>query len=295
MSKKFLISLAPLLAVAAFALVPSAALAVVSKPCLTNVLCSGNEGKEPLRDDFAEPPASTTGSFGTVKGGFGTSALAVNTAGPLRLLAKLGTVTVANKNPAGYAFFGVKLDKNSVTSTTKCETATGYVTFVDIQDATTLNEKGEEVSSPVYSGEGPFSPTLPTGARGGLGPWLLKINSDNTGCSEAERGKVTISNVSLYFPTLSGLVATGQFVGQYVQPTGGTVAPCPAGGVELAISQPGISLTLGTTPELDNGTTGKKAFICFVSSNNYLFPKTAPTWAPFSDFTKSEKPGIWKD
>jgi len=239
----------------------------------------------------------TVGAFGEVeKGGFGTSLLAVNTAGPLRLLAKLGTATEdLFEYPAGYAFFGLKLDKNSVTSTTKCETATGYVTFVDIQDATTLNEKGDKVSSPAYSGEGPFKPTLPTGARGGLGPWLLKINSDNTGCSEAERGKVTISNVSLYFPTLSGLVATGQFVGKYVQPTDGTVAPCPAGGVELAISQPGINLTLGTTPELDNGTTGKNAFICFVSSNNYVFPKTAPTWAPFSDFTKSEKPGIWKD
>ena len=105
---------------------------------------------------------------------------------------------------------------------------------------------------------------------------------------------MTISNVSLFFPTL-GLVATGTITGKYVQPTGGTTAPCPSGGVELAVKQPGIKLSVGEEPEIDNGTTGKNTFICAVSANNWVFPKTAPTWAPFSDFTASEKPGIWKD
>lgn len=278
MKQKILISLAPALLVAALVAgvgAPSAGAAA----CTEFVLC--NNSNEKLRDDFTEPPAETEGEpepgvKGKVKGGFGTSGLAVNTAGKLRFSAELLGLRATNENPKGYAFFGVKLDSNESTSTTACHKASGWVEFVDVQDAS---------PSAVYSGEAPFKPAAP--ARGGLGPWRISANSDNTGCPEAERGKVTVSNVSLFFPGLTGApTAVGSFTGKWVQP-----GSCPggSGGVKLDVKQPGITLSNGATkPELDNGTANTNAFVCFVSANNYLFPTTAPTWEPFTG-------NVWKD
>jgi len=281
--KKFLFGLAPLLAVAAFTLPPSAA---ASAPCAkTTVLCDG--ANNALRDDFTIEPKSTIGELGTVEGAFGTSVLDVNTHGPLRLCATIGGLKTCNENPAGYAFFGLKVDKNATSSATKCEEATGWVEFVDIQNA-----KSGVNSSPVYGGEGFFKPAAP--ARGGLGPWPVSIKSDEAICG-AEAGKVTISNVSLYFSKLL-LTVTGVIVGRYIQPNMGTPHTCPAGGVEIATGeQKGLKLSAGSKPEIDNGTAAKAGFICNVSSNNWFFPKTAPTWEPFEDFNASAEPGIWKD
>jgi hypothetical protein len=254
--RKFLISLAPAAVVAAFALAPSAASAAA---CTTNVLC--NNSNEALRDDAVTPPTG---------GGYGTSALAVNTAGTLRFCATLLGLKKCNENPTGYAFFGVKLHSNPATSATKCEEATGWVTFVDVQNATTSGAK-----SPVYDNTSP----------GSNGAWPISVKSDNTGCPLAERGKVTIEKSALYFPELLGVNATGTFTGKWVQPgecAGGS------GGVKLEVKQPGVTLSTGEKPEVDNGPKAENAFICFVSANNYLYPEKAPAWTPLVG-------NVWKD
>jgi hypothetical protein len=253
--RKFLISLAPAAVVAAFALAPSAASAAA---CTKNVLC--NNTNEALRDDAVAPPTG---------GGYGTSGLAVNTAGTLRFCATLLGLKKCNENPTGYAFFGVKLHGNPATSATKCEEATGWVTFVDVQNAVTGTTK-----SPVYDNTSP----------GSNGAWPISVKSDSTACG-ANAGKVTIEKSALYFPELLGVNATGTFTGKWVQPgecAGGS------GGVKLDTLQPGVKLSPGENPEVDNGTTGKNAFICFVSANNYLYPEKAPTWTPLVG-------NVWKD
>jgi hypothetical protein len=276
--KKLLFGLAPLLAVAAFAVVPSAAMAGV-EPCrvLTAGLASpGVEGKtcnnppgmtapQNLRDD-ADGAGTTPNSTK-----FGMDGLAVNTKGALRFRASVSGTVVNNENPIGYAFFGVKLDKNELSSKTVCRKATGWVTSVDIQHAT---------PSAVFSG------TAPTPS--GFGPWTLTINSNSTAC--AEPGKVTVGNVSLLFETLVPITkgpvkATGSFTGKWEEPG----ANCPAGGVKLDISQPGITTEPASlTPEVDNGA-GAAGFVCLVSANNYVFPATAaPTWGASTN-------QIWKD
>src|SRR5271169_6549991 len=123
MSKKFLIGLAPVLAVAAFALVPSAAMAGV-EPCwvLTSAkvkppvgTCNNPPGvlaPQNLRDNAFTPPAG---------GGFGTDALAVNTHAAIRFRAKISGVFVNNFSPAGYAFFGLKLVRNPLSPKTKVQ------------------------------------------------------------------------------------------------------------------------------------------------------------------------------
>jgi hypothetical protein len=268
MKNKFLISLAPALVAAALAVVPSTALAVVSKACTTNVLCSGNSGAEPLRDDATTPPTG---------GGYGTSVLAVNTAGNLRYGFKVAGVTARNEIEAGYADFGIKLVENPKSKAGECVVAKGLVTWVDIQKA---GLSGNKKSSPVYDNTEKA--------------WPLSVRSDF--CA-TEPGVVKVEGVGLFLPELEKEVVGGALTGKYVQPTGGEVAPCPAGGVEFNVKQPLVTLSVGEAGsfELDNGTVGKPAFLCFVAANNYLFPKTAPKWAPFSDFTESEKPGLWKD
>jgi hypothetical protein len=271
--KKFLISLVPALVAAAFALVPSTAASAV---CTTNVLCDGSNN--PLRDNGAAPPTG---------GKYGSSALVVNTAGTLRFTAKVAKLPVRNQSPAGYVFFGVKHVRNPVlpvgkVQEEKCEEklgkpaeAEGLVTFVDVQKAT-LSANGK--SSPVYDNTST--------------PWPVKVRSDHC---EKEPGVVKVEGVGLYFPELGGEVATGTFTGKYVQPA--LAGKCPGGGVELDVKQPLVVLAVAEakTAELDNGTVGKNAFVCFVSSNNYLFPKTAPVWEPFEDSAGSAVPGTWKD
>jgi hypothetical protein len=261
--KKFLIGLAPALLVAAFALAPSGASAAA---CATKVLCNGSNAA--LRDDAVTPPAG---------GGYGSSALATDTNGPLRLSA-LGSF---NENPTGYAFFGVKLDKDPNTSTTACEKATGWVTFVDIQNA--------------KNNTGAFSPVYDNTSPGFNAAWPFKVNSDNTGCAVAERGVVTIENVALFFPNLAtgNVTVTGTMKGKYVQP--GATSKCQAGGVELNKAQMMTVNGVNLEVEISNGAAKEAGFVCFVSANNNLFPEAAPKWEKFKDEAGSATPGLWKD
>jgi hypothetical protein len=249
MSKKLLVTLAPLAAVVAFAVAPGAASAaecriltqavgVPAPPCNNP---PGNAAPQNLRDDVTDAP-----------NGFGTDALAVNTAGTVRFKATPGGVEAKNENPKGYAFFGLKLDKNPVAA--NGAEATGWVPFVDVQHAT---------PSAVFSGDKPAT------------PWTFKIRSD---LSTENPGRVLIENTSLLFESF-GLTAAGTFQGLYEQPG----ANCAAGGVKLNIEQPLITTSPAstTTPKLDNGAGGN-AFICFVSANNYLFPEKEPVWAPLT-------------
>ena len=241
-----------LAAMVAMAISASSAGAVV---CSTNVLCSGGGTGAKIRDDIDS----------TAK--FGADILAVNTKAPLRLRIK---GFFDNQNPTGDAFFGLKVDKNPVAGCAAGnEFATGWVEFADIQNA---KKEGNTVASPVYSGT---APVVAGGASGGFGPWPFKIRSDTC---KTEPGVVTIENVNLFFPAL-GATAAGTITGVYEQP--GT--NCPGGGVKLNVTQTG----LGAGREIDNGTEGQNAFLCFVSSNNVLFPTTPPTWT----LTGS----IWKD
>ncbi|MEA2200518.1 MAG: hypothetical protein QOI89_1114 [Solirubrobacteraceae bacterium] len=250
MSKKLLVSLAPLAAVVAFSVAPGAASAaecriltqgvgVPAPPCNNP---PGNVAPQNLRDDVTDAP-----------NGFGTDALAVNTVGKLRFKASPAGVAILNENPKGYAFFGLKLDKNPVAA--NGAEATGWVPFVDVQKAN---------PSPVFSGDKPAT------------PWTFKIRSD---LSTENPGRVLIENISLLFES-AGVTAAGTFQGVYEQPG----ANCPAGGVKLTVLQPLITTAPAstTTPELDNGEAGKNAFICFVSANNYLFPEKEPVWAPLT-------------
>jgi hypothetical protein len=273
--KKFLFGLAPVLAVAAFALVPSGASAV---PVQCRVLadaaaqhfgveCNNPPGVvEPqnLRennDGVSTSPQSTN---------YGTDGFAVNTAGKLRFCATSALLgRICNSNPAGYAFFGLKLFTNPESSATVCRRAEGNIPWVDIQRAT---------SSPVFDGA--------------LSAWTFSVNSDNAGCSSTQKGVVTVRNASLLFETLAAggpVIATGTFKGVWSQPSS-AAGKCPAGGIEINKVQSGITTEPETTAiEIDNGeATPAPAFICFVSANNYLYPDTAPVWAPFTG-------AIWKN
>lgn len=243
-------------------------------PCPTNILCDGAEN--PIRSDFTGAPALK---------GYGGDLLATNSESTLRLLALEGEEPVfANSNPANYAYFGIELMTNPPTSKTTCNDAEGWVTFADIQNAE---------PSPVYAG---ISPTR-------FGPWPVVVFSNALNEEEPPKpvcgenaGKVFIEDTHLLFSNIGGgntAIASGTFVGDYVQPEEG----CEGGGVELAGPQPGITVTaLGQnfSGAIDNGAGGN-ALICFVSSNNALYPTEAPTWGPFSDEEGSPVPGIWKD
>lgn len=265
--KKFLFGLAPLLAVAAFAVVPSAASAVA---CESQVLC--NASGINLRDDLNEPPAG---------GNFGTDALAVNTQGPLRLCEAVGCAGVTNKNPVNDAFFGIKLHENRAFPKTKeqeeeCKEAAGraaeafgWVEWADFQNAT--NSSG--TSSSVFAGTSP----------GSNGPWSLSVRSNK--CT-TKPGRVSIDRFAVYLTVPKWWVttpSTGEIEGKYIQP--GSV--CAGGGVELNLEQKLEINDELKTVQIDNGS-GAKAILCFVSAGNYLYPTTAPTWGPFTG-------AIWKD
>lgn len=275
MLKRRFITLVPVLAVLAAVLgVGTSSASAAEGACANNVLCGRNStatNAERLRDDFVEPPEGVSG------GSFGASLLAVNTAGALRLTSG----AAFNENPKGDAFFGLKLHSNppTVATGTVCKEglgeAEGWVLFADIQNAT--NNAGEP--SPVYDDTSP----------GDNGPWPIGIRSDH--CS-ARAGVVTIEHVALFLPKLAGgVTVTGVLTGNWVQPTIGAEEGCKGGrgGVELKEKQTvTLNGTSGQEIKINNGVAGKLAFICFVSSNNELFPTTPPTWAPFTG-------GIWKD
>ncbi len=265
--KRFLVGLLPLLAVAASAVVPSAAAAVA---CESQVLC--NAAGVNLRDDLSEGPTG---------GGFGTDGLAVNTQGPLRWCEKYVSGTgcggTTNKNPANDAFVGITLRENRAFPKTAKEkeeckeaagreaAATGWVQWVDIQDATSTGG----TSSPVYAGTSPSA----------NGPWSLTIRSDE--CT-TNPGRVTIGKFAAYLPVPNWILTTpttGGLVGKYVNP-GST---CAGGGAELNVEQALELNGASAARTIDDGTTGTttKAILCFVSANNSLYPTTAPTWGPF--------------
>ncbi len=246
MKNKFLLSLAPALLVAAMVLGVGASSAS-AVACEEFVLCSGGAKGPALRADTVEPPEG---------GGFGTDALAVNTQSKLRLCKEAGCA-LFNENPINDAFFGIKLHENPTAA--NCHIAYGWVEWADIQHAT---ETGL-VASPVFAGTSP----------GYNGPWSLSVRSDK--CS-LNPGRVSIDRFAIYLPVLEWWVttpSTGEIVGTYVQPG----AVCAAGGVELNTEQPlEINDVLGTRI-IDNGA-GAKAVLCFVSSNNYVYPETGPKW-----------------
>lgn len=248
--KKLLTTLIPaLLALAALAVAPAAASAapcrVLTRAVAVPAACNeppGNLAPQNLRDDVTDAP-----------NGYGTDLLAVNTVGKLRFRASPGGVAAANENPKGYAFFGLKLDKNPVAA--NCSEATGWVPFVDVQDAS---------PSAVFSGDKPAA------------PWLFKVKSD---LCATNPGQVLVENTSLLFEAF-GVTAGGFFQGVYQEPNAAT---CPAGGVKLNVEQPGVVTVPAstTTPKLDNGAEGN-AYICFVSANNYVFPTNEPVWTPLT-------------
>lgn len=254
---KALLAVVPAVLFGAFALMPSAASAF--PPCETTILCAEGEpggGVEtPLRDDATAPPEG---------GGYGADMMATNSQGVLALTAT--TFGVTNSNPKNYAYFGLELESNPETSCQAGkEEAKGSVTFADIQNAS---------PSPVFAGISP----------GGFGAWPISVRSDHC---ETNPGKVTVSNVHLFFPELLGAVASGTFTGTYVQPNAVT---CEGGGVELDKAQPGVTVETPLGPsaaEISNGAGGA-AFLCLVDANNYVFPAVAPEWEPLEG-------AIWKD
>jgi len=128
----------------------------------------------------------------------------------------------------------------------------------------------------VYAGTSP----------GYSGPWSLSIRSD---LCTTNPGRVSIDRVAVYMPVPGWWVttpSTGAIAGKYVQP-GST---CAGGGMELNVEQTFEINDIAGTRTIDNGTTGtgSKAILCFVSANNYIYPKTAPEW-------KELQGAIWKD
>lgn len=238
-----------------FALGVFASTASAVTHCSKNVLC-GNKAEESLRDDLA----SATG--------YGSSMVAVNTAGAIRLTGFLSGKGRSQlvKVPSGYAYIGIDLHENQETSTTACHKATGWVTFANLSNTEGYYEKELVLTntSPGYNGA-----------------WPVSINSSNTGCTIENRGKVTIEAVALNELVLGALsyTYTGTLTGRFVQPgscSGGS------GGIELAASQPGITSSEKSVEkiEIDNGTSGSPAYLCFVAANNYLYPEKAPSWTP---------------
>lgn len=287
--KKFLFGLAPLLAVAMFAVVPSSALAHHRDghrdgPC--RVLVSWNA--LPAAGKCAEPPGVSAAEAQNLRDNsdgagttplstnFGTDGLLVNTKSEVKFVATIAKVALTNTLVKGYGLFGVKLYVNPENNLEKCRAATGAVPWVDLQN------------------------TSPSAVFNSFSAWSFTINSDAENAKKekvcgTKAGVVTIRNVSLLFEQLGAgkapVIASGTFVGKYSQPE---KEKCPAGGVEIEPEQPGIT----TEPvveklEINNGVAGKGPLFCFVSANNYLFPAKEPKWEEFININKHES-GIWK-
>jgi hypothetical protein len=210
-----------------------------------NVLtASGGMQAGGLRDDLTTPPSN---------GNYGADLLASNKSG-LQWTQGGASQEPLAQNPQWDVLVGLKLNSNPVVSETTCSAAAGYVEFADFQGTTHMG-----ASFPFYADT--------------LTRWRVTINSANTkGCTEP--GVVTISGVGLYNPVW-GSEVTGTIIGVYAQP--GPGAPCAAGGVQLNLIQRGL-LANGANVGLgfDNGVVGANAFLCFVSSDNYVYP-SSPT------------------
>jgi hypothetical protein len=287
--KKLLFALAPLLALVAFAMAPSAALAhkdstlahkhSTDGPC--RILAAWTA--EPEKEKCAEPPGVSTTEAQNLREeevgapttpfstNFPTQGLLVNTKTSLRLSTTIGGVAFRSSSPTGYVFVGLNLTSNPTNSTAACRAATGYIVFVDVQRGS---------PSAVFNGT--------TAA-----PFVAF--SDSLACPVAVRSKVFIRELTLLFeqlgPGKAPVTANGTVEAAFSNPN---AEKCPAGGVELSVKQPGLTTEpVSEKLEIDNGEAEKAGSLCFVSSNNYLFPKTAPTWAPFTNTTEKEKIGIW--
>jgi hypothetical protein len=253
------------------------AVATAASPC--RVLTVGTSSQGVGTETCSEPPGVSPSEStdlrevgdGTettpISTDFPTDALLSNTKAEVRWSMNIGGVKVRNLTPAGYAFLALKLEGNPVSSAKACRVATGTIPWVGVLDSS------------------------PSAVFAGNTAWTFSIDSNSTACAAENRGKVTIHNVGVLFETLgtgkAPIVATGTLTGVYEQPG----ANCPAGGVKLSASQPGITTepASGSAVEVDNGTTGSSAYACFVAANNYLFPSKAPTWK------LTGGTGIWKD
>jgi hypothetical protein len=280
--KKFLLGLVPLLALGAFAVAPSAALAHAHHkdgPCRILTVWTA----EPAKEKCHEPPGVSTeeaqnlreeevgASTSPISTNFATQALLVNTKSKVRGTTTIGGVAFRDEVPTGYLLFGLYLTSNPTNSGSVCRAATGSVTFTDV-------------------GNG-----RPSAAFAGTTAWPFSVFSDSTSCPTATRGLVVIRDVYMVADQLGAgktpVIAAGTLVGTYSEPNS---ERCAGGGVELDVRQPGLTFEPASEKdELDSGEAGTPAFLCVVASNNYLFPKTAPTWAPFTNSTEKEKLGIW--
>jgi hypothetical protein len=273
--RKPAVVLAPLVAVA-LALVPASAMAAGESQCrvLTFGTASQKFGKtcnNPSGVTIPQNLREVDDGAGTspVSSGFSTIGLMVNTKTAVRVSTKIAAVELRQTVPLGYGLLGIKLESDPEASETVCRAATASIIFGEVLDAS---------PSAVFAG--------------GTGGWPVTLVSDSPGCKEAERGKVIVRGVSLLAETLgagkSPVLAAGTLRGKYEQPG----ANCPAGGIKLEVKQTGITTepeSEAGTNEVDNGTTGEAAVLCFVAANNYLFPKEAPKWS------LKEGEGLWKD
>lgn len=278
------IAIGTLLAVLGSASVASGAHAALTKrarhpdgPC--RVLAAWTS--EPPKEKCAEPPGVSTeepqnlreqetGATTTPESrGSPTDGLLVNTESAIRVMLKVAGTVITTECPLRSCFIGVHLDTNPVASSSECKAATGAISWA---------EGGNVTPSAVFAG---------------TSSWPVTIFSESHGCSEAERGLVTIRDVSLLFETIgagkSPLIASGTYTGRYDQPG----ATCPAGGVELAREAQGIT-TEPATERLEVAGEGERAaFLCFVSAGSYLFPKEPAEWERFTNATGKEGVGIW--
>lgn len=172
---------------------------------------------------------------------YGADILAQNTVNNVTLT--IGATEISS--PQFDVFLGIKLHSNPPTAA-NCTVATGYVTFVDFQSETTI-VKEVVMQTPVYADDL-------------IAPWRLDIRSAL--CAE-KPNVITISGVGLYFPTLTS-EARGAITGKYEQHG----ANCSAGGVKLDMNQPGLLVNGANVEPKVN-----EPFLCFVSANNYVFPK----------------------
>lgn len=208
---------------------------------------SGGAETGALRDSLTSPAAPSSDRYGT-------DALLENTVGALALtINPSGTTVQAQVSPQYDAYLGLKLDNNPTAA--NCSVADGNVEFADFQDST---------SPGILSGA-----ESPTYANTLDSEWRVEINSNM--CT-TNPDKVTTSGAGLWFPTLDS-EATGTFTGTYVQSS----ATCPAGGIELDLSQPAVLINgLNENAGIDDGTAGQNAYLCVISANNYVYP-TSPS------------------
>ncbi len=236
---------------AAFAVV-GCMLTLGASSAMAQLVAAGGEVTGSLRDDLTTAPSNAQ---------YGADLLATNTKGPLQLTDEGALQTPVNKSPQYYAFVGVKLHSNPTAA--NCSVTTGYAEFADFQHAT-----HGTTPSPVYSD------TL-------IDPWRIDIRSH---LCATNPDRVTVYASGLYFPVL-GIEVRGNIVGTYQAP----IAGCSAGGINLDLEQPGL-LANGAAvgAGINNGTLNEHAFLCFISSNDYVYPTNAGSLTAITGTIKNE-------